>query len=109
MVGFGNGDSIVSGLGFDGGVESVVGFWWWVSMMGFVGGLIFVVVIWWLLGGFRWWFWVLVGFHDGDQVWVTMEIMFKHGSQWRSSLGFNSISTFGRLGFNSGGGRCEEW
>ena len=69
---------------------------------------------WWLLG-LKWWIvlvvagfglvvvvWVLAGFHDGDQVWVTVEIGFGYGSLWRlclrSILGFSYLSLFSHLG-----------
>ena len=29
---------------------------------------------------------MLAGFHDGDQVWVTVEIRFENRSQWRLGL-----------------------
>ena len=67
-MGFRGGDSMIAGLGFDGGIELVAGFWWWVSVMGFGDGgfrwwVDFKVMVQWLLG----WVsvvvvWVLVGF-----------------------------------------------
>ena len=77
---------------------------------------------WWLLD-LKWWVvsviarfglvvvvWVLTGFHGGDRVWVTVEIRFGYGSQWRlglrSALGFSCLSLFSRLGFSSGGSWC---
>ena len=54
--------------------------------------------------------WVLVGFHGGDRVWVTMEIWFGYGSRWRLglrlSLDFSCLSLFSRLGFSFGGSWC---
>ena len=38
MVGFRGGDLVVARLGFSGGVESMAGFWWWVSVMDFNDG-----------------------------------------------------------------------
>ena len=49
MVGFGDGgfqwwldfrggNSVVVGLGFGGGVKSMAGFWWWVTMIGLNDG-----------------------------------------------------------------------
>ena len=37
-LGFRGGNLVVVGLGFGGGVESVAGFWWWVTMMGLDDG-----------------------------------------------------------------------
>ena len=84
--------------------------------------LFLVGLNWWLLG-LKWWVvsviagfglvvvvWVLTGFHGGDRVWVTVEIRFGFGSQWRlglrSALGFSCLSLFSRLGFSSGGSWC---
>ena len=35
---FKDGNSVVMGLGFSGGVESMAGFWWWVKVMGLCDG-----------------------------------------------------------------------
>ena len=48
--------------------------------------------------------------HDGDRVWVMVEISFGYGSLWRlclrSVLGFSCLSLFNHLGFSFGGSWC---